>query len=426
MGKDRRGGGDVEQLDAKSLHMIRGKYHDLSKFVHPGGELVIRQSVGTDVTASVASHHFTDAPYAVMTKFEVEAKHVRGAIEEVGYAFEENGFYETLKRRVVEQVGQGKAGVRRPVGRTYKLKVAASILTWLITWVYCCTQPFCWPVAITCSALRLVLTGIAHESIHGRIPELSFLWDVMLMMPSEIWHRDHCLEHHPHCKRLDFDPDETFPPCRMNALTPWAHHHVIQVATQTVMSLFIGIAAWIMEHLMKRVLLLQSTCVLFATQLAPLFVHPDGFYTGLAVHFVVVMLANTAALHAFHMSHINEHNSSAAYEYKDGVDWGEHQLRTTSNWTPNKWFSVSGMLEMQIEHHLFPSLSFALQQEIRPLVKKTAAEFNLPYFEYPSIFHGIASHCDFMHKLGKDNEHVAAKGTSNYCITWLTSAAKLS
>jgi len=390
------------KLDAKTLHMVRGKYYDLSKFVHPGGDRVLRQSLGTDVTASVASHHFTDAPYVAMAKFEVNAKNVKGSIEEVHYSFEPDGFFETLKRRIVEQVGQGVPGVRRPVSNAYKFKVAASIVTWLITWVYCCTRPFCWPVAITCGALRTVLTGIGHESIHGRIPELFHLFDMMLMLPSEMWHREHCLEHHPHCKRFDLDPDETFPACRMNVLTAWAPHQRVQVVIETVMSCFLGIAMWIEQHVMKGELLLQSTFILFASQLAPLFIHPDGFYTGLAVHFVVVMLSNVVTLHSFHLSHINENNSSANYEYKDGVDWGEHQLRTTSNWVPNEWFSVSGMLDMQIEHHLFPSISYELQREIRPLVKKTAAEFNLPYFEYPSIFHGMASNADFMHKLGMD------------------------
>eukprot|EP00930_Biecheleria_cincta_P049993 TRINITY_DN35185_c0_g1_i1.p1 TRINITY_DN35185_c0_g1~~TRINITY_DN35185_c0_g1_i1.p1 ORF type:complete len:436 (+),score=61.53 TRINITY_DN35185_c0_g1_i1:76-1383(+) len=385
-----------QRFDAKDLHMVRGKYYDLSAFVHPGGDLVLRQSVGNDVTVSVASHHFTDAPYRALKKYEVDAKVVTGSISQAQYSFDNDGFFETLKRRVIAQVGLGVCGVRTPPSMKYKVKVASSISAWVLTWVYCSIRPIWWPAMIACCLLRMVMAGIGHESIHGRIPGLWHLFDFILMLPSDHWHFEHCLQHHPECKRLDFDPDETFPACRMNEGTPWERHHVIQVLIESIASLFLGPAMWIDNHLLKGKLVLMSTFVLFATQFAPLVLHPDGFYAGLLVHFAVVMISNLIILHAFHLSHINANN---VYTFKEGVDWGEHQLRTTSNWAAS-WYSITGMLEMQIEHHLFPSLSYELQHQIKPLVKKTAAEFKLPYFEYPSIFHGVAAHCDFMHRLG--------------------------
>ena len=81
------------------------------------------------------------------------------------------------------------------------------------------------------------------------------------------------------------------------------------------------------------------------------------------------------------------------------MDWGEHQLRTSCNWA-SSWYSVTGMLDLQIEHHLFPSLPYAVQKEIQPLVRETAAEFGIPYNEHSSLADGLAKHMRFMHKLG--------------------------
>jgi len=389
-----------QSFDAKDLHMVKGKYYDLSTFVHPGGELVLRQSVGNDVTVSVASHHFTDAPYKTLKKYEVDAESVKGSIPEAQYSFHKDGFFQTVKRRVIAEVGLGVLGVRQPVSMGYKVKVAASISVWFLSWVYCCMCSFWWPAIIVCCLLRMVLTGIGHESIHGRLPGLWHLFDMMLMLPSDHWHNEHCLQHHPECKRLDFDPDETFPLCRMNQGTQWAPYHIIQVLFESLAAFLLGPVMWIDNHLLKGKLLLMSTFMLVTTQFAPLFTHPDGFYAGLWVYFTVVGFSNLMTLHSFHLSHINAHT---VYKFKEGVDWGEHQLRTTSNWAASDWFSVTGMLEMQIEHHLFPSLSYELQGKIKPLVKNTAEEFNIPYFEFPSIFHGVAAHCDFMNQLGTNH-----------------------
>ena len=53
-------------FDANKLHMVKGHYYDLSSFNHPGGNLIIEQSKGEDVTASVMSHHFTDTVFKVL------------------------------------------------------------------------------------------------------------------------------------------------------------------------------------------------------------------------------------------------------------------------------------------------------------------------------------------------------------------------
>merc|ERR1712151_902442 len=133
--------------------------------------------------------------------------------------------------------------------------------------------------------------------------------------------------------------------------------------------------------------------------LAPLAFAPDGGWKSV---FVVVGLGSALTLCAFHISHINFETD--VHEFQEGMDWGEHQLRTSVNWESSEW-SLSGMLEHQIEHHLFPSLPYDVQRYVlRPLVKETAANFGIPYVEHSNSIQGLWRHCAYIHALGVKDE----------------------
>ncbi len=83
--------------------------------------------------------------------------------------------------------------------------------------------------------------------------------------------------------------------------------------------------------------------------------------------------------------------------------WAIHQLFTTANFAPkNKilnWYS--GGLNHQIEHHIFPNISHIHYKKIATIVKNTAAEFNLPYYEFKSTRKAIISHFNHLKSLSK-------------------------
>eukprot|EP00928_Gymnodinium_smaydae_P063839 TRINITY_DN4731_c0_g1_i1.p1 TRINITY_DN4731_c0_g1~~TRINITY_DN4731_c0_g1_i1.p1 ORF type:complete len:428 (-),score=39.03 TRINITY_DN4731_c0_g1_i1:165-1448(-) len=395
-----------QRYEASQLWLVRGKYYDLSGFLHrhPGGPLVLSQSRGSDITAMVECSHFSDTPFIVMLKFEVPATAVDGCIPEAGYSFKEDGFFRTLKRRVAARLG---THARDGPSTLYTAKVVVTLLTFMLAWAFCIFQPFWWVAAVVAFGSRLILLGIGHEAIHGRHGwPLWHLVDAMFLFPSEHWHYEHVTLHHPHTKRfgdnynnpdaLHYDPDEDLNGLlRLNVLTPWRPPHRVQAALQIVLSMFTSIAAYLEYHLYACRTVTLGTLFCFV-QHAPLIFAPDG---GWLAFFLVVCVGNFVILHAFHLSHINENNG--VYTFYEGVDWGEHQLRTSSNWVTS-WYCISGMLEHQIEHHLFPTLSYKVQREIvRPLVQECAKEFGLPYYEYKSVTQGVAAHMGYMHKLGE-------------------------
>ncbi|MBT4775388.1 MAG: acyl-CoA desaturase [Crocinitomicaceae bacterium] len=91
--------------------------------------------------------------------------------------------------------------------------------------------------------------------------------------------------------------------------------------------------------------------------------------------------------------------------------WAIHQLRTTCNFAkgnlPLSWYV--GGLNFQIEHHLFPDVCHVHYRKISNIVKKTAKEFNLPYYQKKTFTGAIISHFIFLKKLGNPkSEHKIA------------------
>lgn len=82
--------------------------------------------------------------------------------------------------------------------------------------------------------------------------------------------------------------------------------------------------------------------------------------------------------------------------------WAIHQLFTTVNFAPkNKivnWYT--GGLNHQIEHHIFPHISHVHYDKIAKIVKETAKECQLPYYEYKTFRSAVIAHFKHLKELG--------------------------
>ena len=419
----------LKRRPASELWLVHGKFHDLRPFYkdHPGGEFVLAQCMGSDCTALVYSHHLSDTPFRTLAKHEclpsADEPTMRceyGRDTTIDYSFDPSGFYLTLRRRVREHFKE--RGIRHPnqAGFYTLLNLAVSSLVWCATWAHMCVYPFWWPVALLNGFLRLRLTGIGHDAIHHNVtPQWPIMNDLLFQvfgafsaMASSRWHYEHVVLHHPHTK-TDADPDEELPLLRLSARAPWAHVHYAQVVSQILLGIFLSYANAILEF----AIFVVENCFLNERQRVregkPSRTKPLNALFSLVVLQCLPMLTNESyadawrsslfscgfygiiLLHTFHVSHIVEETSSKPF--KKGMDWGENQINTSAN--VKTWFEM-GTLDLQIEHHLFPNLSYDNQISIIPVVKQAAKEFGLQYFEHQSLYAAYAAHIDWMNKLG--------------------------
>lgn len=121
--------------------------------------------------------------------------------------------------------------------------------------------------------------------------------------------------------------------------------------------------------------------------------------------FVMHFVAGLTLAVVFQLAHVVEGAEQPIPNESGDLEntWAIHQLYTTANFARNNrllsWFV--GGLNFQIEHHLFPQICHIHYREISDIVKQTAQEFKLPYFENKSFFGALASHYRMLKQLGR-------------------------
>jgi linoleoyl-CoA desaturase len=86
----------------------------------------------------------------------------------------------------------------------------------------------------------------------------------------------------------------------------------------------------------------------------------------------------------------------------DKRDWAVLQVMTASNFATDSffWTCISGGLNFQIEHHLFPGMNHTHLPSISPIVRQTCKEFGVPYKNFPSFWAAIYSYYSHLKTLG--------------------------
>lgn len=106
----------------------------------------------------------------------------------------------------------------------------------------------------------------------------------------------------------------------------------------------------------------------------------------------------------FQLAHVVDEAANPVPDEKGEMEntWAIHQLFTTVNFAPkNKivnWYT--GGLNHQIEHHIFPHISHIHYGKIAKIVKETAKECQLPYYEYRTMRAAIIAHFKHLKELG--------------------------
>lgn len=108
----------------------------------------------------------------------------------------------------------------------------------------------------------------------------------------------------------------------------------------------------------------------------------------------------------FQLAHVVDETENPVPDNETGEiknTWAIHQLFTTTNFAPKNWIVnwYTGGLNHQIEHHIFPNISHVHYGKIAEIVKQTAKECNLPYYEYKTMRSAVIAHFKHLKELGK-------------------------
>lgn len=100
---------------------------------------------------------------------------------------------------------------------------------------------------------------------------------------------------------------------------------------------------------------------------------------------------------------VPHHHESASGE---PMHWAKKQILGTANWASGSmlWTWVSGGLNHQIEHHLYPAMSMYNYPRISHIVKATCEEHRIPYHNFSSFASAHSAMLSYLKDLGRYDE----------------------
>ncbi len=432
---------DAGSINRRRLWQIDGKLYDLEPFLHkhPGGRRLLEQVRGTDCSALFHSTHLHDkVPKAMLARFYVGEAPPPQKDAPPTYAWEGDGFYPTLKARVrahFMREGQARglqgAALRRTHHgtRAFLLRFGALVASFLALSVGALGFGQWW-CALLWGPIAFALGGYGHEAMHAgvfssvRANRILALCTLDLMgVSSFVFTAIHVPKHHVHTNQPGLDPDIEvhFPLLREFAHQPrrWFHgfQHIYAwlVYTVTFPVLLVGdiVAAltgcWFgpwgkIERPYRAEALLF--CAFKAMSVLLWYALPYVLLPwphALVIHALMIGGTGLMVQGTFALSHQNAWAlGSASRTSSQPRDWGAGQLETTVNFQHGHWLPVTlfGGLGYQIEHHLFPTISYSRLHEIVPIVRETCREFGVPYTYYPTALAALGAHYHYLRAMG--------------------------
>jgi linoleoyl-CoA desaturase len=120
-------------------------------------------------------------------------------------------------------------------------------------------------------------------------------------------------------------------------------------------------------------------------------------YQGLFLPTIIYIMTLNFIYHFNTVVNHDTYETTIENRYND-IDWLKLQIHNSSNFYNGNifWTFIFGGINYQIEHHLFPNMSFVHYPNIAPIVKQYCSENNIKYIHHDNIFDAYKSFIKMM------------------------------
>lgn len=342
-------------------------------------------------------------------------------------------FYEELKKRV--EAYMQSADQPRHAGSEMRKKtlILVGLYLFFAILVYSNKLPS-WGLIISLALWQfvqfLMTIGIAHDAAHNCYAiskkanrRIMYIFD-FFGINSKLWINNHLFSHHgmPNVPLLD-SAIESFSLVRLHPKTKqtWAHQyqHWYMFLVYSMVTIF---QAYFLEFVsfyqdlvgfkredkdVRKTLLymiINKLFVLGHSLILPLIFLDAPVSVILTGWFLGHMISGIAIGIIFQTTHIHRYTQFIEPD-ENGVihdSYARHILKTTAEFSTDSYLAtwISGGLNLHVTHHLFPNISQVHLMALSKIVKQTAQEFGLKYYEY-NLVDAIISHIKMLKELGQ-------------------------
>jgi len=406
---------------------IDGFIYDISDFKHPGGN-TIKLFGGNDVTVQykmIHPHHGSK---------QVEKMRLVGKIDNYVPEYEfDTPFEREMKEEVFKIVRRG-----REFGTTGYFFRAFFYIGLLISLTYVwVTQGSSYPLAFVIGISQAFIgLNVQHDANHGAASKKPWVNDLLGFGANFIggdkwnWMCQHWT-HHAYTNHSTKDPDSfsSEPIFIFNDYPPGHPNRRWWMRFQGVYFLFIlsfywlssvfNPQVWTLNHsgaafvgikmdndflVNRRIWARTIRAIYIYINIVTPFLHHGLSLTPL-MHVWTLAVAESLMLSGlFSLSHnflkVERDPTKNFRENGKTVCWFKSQVETSSTYGGFISGCLTGGLNMQIEHHLFPRMSSAWYPYIRPTVQRVCEKHGVQYVYYPWILTNFMSTIRYMHRAG--------------------------
>lgn len=355
---------------------------------HPGGSMIEVPGDDEDATLLYNSYH-------------------KNRTDEVFYADLKDAVY-ALKLNLRESV-------------TMYVKAAFILFMSALSWIMCFVYRNPWWSPAMGFFKAMVGVNIQHDANHGAFSSRPFLNEIMgytldaYGASSYVWKQTHVNGHHVNTNHRD-DPDIRTNDPDARKIGPWdtrRWYHEYQ---------------WIYLPVLYGLLSVKSCTIddfdaltsgrVGGARIKPMSVHDARVFwmfkifsfaahlavpvwlvglrsyaltMGISELFTGIVLANL-----FQVAHVS--NDAAFHEGKaSSKNWARRQVESSCDFSPGSpfWTHVSGGLNHQIVHHLFPGVNHCHYPKIWKIVRSTCKKHDVRYTCYDSFYDALKSHYSY-------------------------------
>jgi len=418
---------------------VRGKVYDVTKWIahHPGGVDTIVLNGGRDATQLFEAYHPTRV-YSMLSSY-----YVADIAANVGNPDfpPMSDFYLSLKKKVENYFVENKLNPRPYQEMLFRTVV---LMTMLFSFHYLSVVTDIWAAKVAAALLVGVAASLlsfmpVHEGSHASTSGSPLLWRVMGAVHDFVngasfytWCHQHFLGHHPYTNLTTgeaandaLDPDVFTNDPDIRRIKPnqtWYSRYRFQAFYVPLLYGLLGIKYRINDVLIMFVsktnghiklnppntwhlvcFILGKAFFVFYRLIVP------AYYIGLVNSLLLFLISDLTTGYmlafVFQVNHVVPVAKWPTVDKTTGrvnMDWAEMQLSTTLDYAHGSYWTtvLTGALNYQVVHHLFPYISQLHYPALALIIKKHCKEHDMPYHCLPSFSAALQEHFRYLSIMG--------------------------
>jgi len=421
---------------------VGNQVYDITRWLdhHPGGKEILLLTAGRDVSDLFVTYHpFTDKAAAVLAKYHIgEVK-----TTEFPQFAPDRGFYRECRQVVGEYFAKNKLDHKDPRSGLWRLALflMGAALGYA---VMCKADAYGWPARIAAAILfgvcqALPLLHSMHDASHLSIGSSPVWWRTIGRLCMDwfagasiySWYNQHTIGHHVYTNIMGADPDlpmaETgdmrriTPFQKLTSFYKWQHVYLmvlygllglkfrVQDITGTIIDGTNG--AIRVNQQSSYDLFMQavtkSVWVLWRVAL-PLYFFGVSSAAFWSTFFIAELATGYYLAFNFQVSHVSPQAVWPDIQLPMSDEWAINQMHTSIDYSHGSWITtfLSGALNYQSIHHLFPSVSQYHYPAIAPLIEAVCKKHGVRYNKLNSFAEAFYAHVEYLKQMGREGKDV--------------------